>query len=126
MIAAQPTTRTIPVTPNTVLPLHNKNRSPLSAPTVKQPSLRVVRCVRPKGLLSDAEIDVLKLLAQGVCIKEIPRRLKTTDSTVASQRGEIKRKLREAMKVEMTDCMLIHYALAVGLAPNAFTPRLMP
>jgi DNA-binding NarL/FixJ family response regulator len=67
---------------------------------------------RPLQALTDRQIQVLKLVAEGHRTREIAKRLGISTKTVESHRGEIMKRLR------MHDvASLVRYAIRVGLIP---------
>jgi len=67
---------------------------------------------RPLHALTDRQMQVLKLVAEGGRTREIARRLGISVKTVESHRGEIMKRLRIHDVVN-----LVRYAIRVGLTP---------
>ncbi|HEX9130315.1 MAG TPA: LuxR C-terminal-related transcriptional regulator [Gemmatimonadaceae bacterium] len=67
---------------------------------------------RPLHALTDRQIQVLKLVAEGHRTREVAKRLDLSIKTVESHRGEIMKRLRIHNVVS-----LVRYAIRVGLIP---------
>jgi DNA-binding NarL/FixJ family response regulator len=84
------------------------------SPSVQQELSNVLRAGsalgRPRDLLTDRELDVLKLVARGLSTKEIAGRLDISPRTVDSHRANLMRKL--GLK---SIALLTHFALSEGL-----------
>jgi DNA-binding NarL/FixJ family response regulator len=65
----------------------------------------------PHTLLSNRELQVLRLIASGKAIKEVAAELALSEKTVATYRARISEKMGLATNVELT-----RYALQHGLA----------
>jgi DNA-binding NarL/FixJ family response regulator len=69
---------------------------------------------RPLEKLTKRQIEVLKLVAEGLRTREIAKELKLSVKTVESHRGELMKRLGVRDVVS-----LVHYAMRVGLIPSA-------
>lgn len=69
----------------------------------------------PLYKLTDRQIEVLKLVAEGLRTRDIAKRLKLSVKTVESHRGEIMKRLGIHDVVS-----LVRYAIRVGLIPSTF------
>ncbi len=67
----------------------------------------------PLYKLTDRQVEVLKLVAEGLRTREIAKRLKLSVKTVESHRGEIMKRLGIHDVVS-----LVRYAIRVGLVPS--------
>jgi DNA-binding NarL/FixJ family response regulator len=68
----------------------------------------------PLYKLTDRQVEVLKLVAEGLRTRDIAKRLKLSVKTVESHRGEIMKRLGIHDVVS-----LVRYAIRVGLIPSA-------
>jgi DNA-binding NarL/FixJ family response regulator len=84
------------------------------SPAVQQELSNVLRAGsplgRPQDLLTDRELDVLKLVARGLSTKEIASRLDISPRTVDTHRANLMRKLGLR-----SVALLTHFALREGL-----------
>lgn len=71
----------------------------------------------PKPALSEREVDVLRLLAEGLRLKEIANRLNISAKTVESHRANLLKKLRCESTVA-----LARYAIQEGISPLHLPP----
>jgi DNA-binding NarL/FixJ family response regulator len=69
---------------------------------------------RPLEKLTRRQIEVLKLVAEGLRTREIAKQLKLSVKTVESHRGELMKRLGVRDVVS-----LVHYAMRVGLISSA-------
>lgn len=80
--------------------------------------INAISARRPLHALTDRQIEVLKLVAEGHRTREIAKRLGLSVKTVESHRGEIMKRLYIHDVVS-----LVRYAIRVGLIPS--TPPLL-
>lgn len=106
-------------TATTVQAPHCKQPAPKKPVPLRKYGEQVVP-PKPNDVFNTRQIEVLKLIAQGLCIKEIGAKLFMSPSTANLHKLEVIRRLSHALGTKVDECVLTHYALATYLIENKF------